>query len=506
MNASTNYILRMRHIEKFYPGVKALNDVSFNLKAGEVHALIGENGAGKSTLIKVLMGIIKKENGEIEFNGNQVNIRNPSHACHLGISAVFQELSQIPYLSVAENVFLSRECTFFRTIINRKTLIQETKKILEKYEIDIDPQAQIGCLTIAKRQLVEIAKAISIKPRVLIMDEPTSSLTQSETDTLFRIINDLKKNGTGIIYISHRMDEVFKIADRVTILRDGCFISEHPIGELNFDKIVKLIVGRDVELYQRVQREGIPVDVKPMLEVKNLCKRNQFSNVSFEVKKGEILGIAGLVGSGRTELMNLLFGIDKYDSGQVFLEGQPIKITSVRSALDKGIVMIPENRHLQGLILLHSIEQNMALPVLKHFERSGLLRHKKIREYVREKIELYNIKTESSKKIVNSLSGGNQQKVVIAKWLATNPKVLIIDEPTAGIDVHSKSEIHKIIHNLAKKGLAVIMISSEMQELLVHNDRILVMNNNRIVGSMDDPNQEEIMSIIMKDKIQQAIN
>jgi len=504
MSENGKYILNMSNIEKSYPGVKALKKVRFNLKAGEVHALIGENGAGKSTLIKVLMGIVKKDNGEIRINGKSVDIRNSQYAYGTGISAVFQELSLIPDLTVAENVFLTRESTYLKTIIDRRLINNETKKILEKYKIDIDPNATVGSLTIAKRQLVEIVKAISINPKILIMDEPTASLTQIETEILFKIIKDLKEKGTGIIYISHRLDEIFKISDRVTVLRDGCYICENKTEEMDFDKIVKLIVGRDVELYKRVENESRIISNELALKVKNLCKHGVFNNVSFELKKGEVLGVAGLVGSGRTELMNLIFGIDRYDSGEILIDGEPVKITSVNSALKHGIVMIPENRHTQGLILLHTIEQNMSLPVLKRFKRFCLLNPRKIRNYVNEKIDQYNIKAEGGKKITNELSGGNQQKVVIAKWLATNPKILIIDEPTAGIDVHSKSEIHKIVQNLANKGLSVIMISSEMPELLVHSDRIIIVNDNEIVGTLNNPTQEEIMSIIMKDKIKQS--
>lgn len=504
MERSENTLLEMNHIGKTFPGVKALNNVRFSLKSGEVHALVGENGAGKSTLIKILMGIESKDCGEILIHGHPINIRNPQHAGQNGISAVFQELSQIPYLTVAENVFLNRECTYGKTIIRKSRIVEETNKIIRKYNIELDAEAPLYLLSTAQRQLAEIVKAIAFKPDILIMDEPTSSLTHSESEILFSIIEDFKKSGSGIIYISHRMNEIFKLADRITILRDGCFISENCKEELDIDKIVKLMVGRDVELYkkEKVSVDSLVSDIQvPAMEVKNLCKHNKFSNVSFTLKKGEILGVAGLVGSGRTELMNILFGVDKADSGQIIVDGKPIKISSVKDALQNGIAMIPENRHMQGLVLLHSIEQNLSLSVINKFSKCGFLNHKAIERFVAEKVIQYNIKTESGKKAVNSLSGGNQQKVVIAKWLCTNPKILIVDEPTVGIDVHSKAEIHRLIRSLAEKGLSVIMVSSEMTELLAHSDRIIIMNNNRIVGILTDADQEKIMSMIMKDKM-----
>ena len=500
----SEFVLEMEEIHKSFPGVKALDNVKFNLKLGEVHALLGENGAGKSTLIKILMGIFKQDSGNIFIEGKPVQVQNPRHAAQLGVSAVFQELSLVPNLTVAENIFLCKEHLRLKVAIDRKVLLHETKKMFDEYDIDIEPHKLVQDLSMASRQLVEIMKGILVEPKLLILDEPTASLAQSEVETLFAIVEKLRSRGVGIIYISHRLDEIFRIANRVSILRDGFLVSENNIEELDFDEIVRLMVGRNVELHQRISRAERNVFDEVVLQVENLNKNNKFSNINLELKKGEILGVAGLVGSGRTEFMNMIFGIDPSDSGEIYIEGKLVKIDSVATALEHGIAMIPENRHLQGVILPHTIEQNMALPVLKLFEKYFFLIHSKLRKYVDSKIGLYNIKTESSRKIVSALSGGNQQKVVIAKWLATDPKILIVDEPTVGIDVYSKSEIHKIIRGLAQEGLAVIMISSEMSELLVNSDRIIVMNGYKILGSLEEPDQEEIMSMIMKDKLNEG--
>ncbi len=495
-------MLEMKNITKTYPGVKALDDVRFELRAGEVHALVGENGAGKSTLIKVLMGIEKKDKGEIIINGEPVDIKTPQDAAKNKIAAVFQELSQIPYLTVGENIFLGKEKDVSHGLLDRKSMYQKTDELLDKYDIcELKSKDVINNISSAKRQLAEIMKAVAIKPRILILDEPTSSLTEGEAEKLFNIITAFKNEGIGIIYISHRMNELQRLADRVTVLRDGQFIDCQDMNDVSMDEIINMMVGRDVELYKKSRESRIDYKkAEKVLEVKNISKGHRFKDVSFDLYKGEVLGVAGLVGSGRSELMNLIFGIDQADSGEIIIEGKKVEIRNVRDALDNKIAMIPESRHLQGLVLIHNVEDNISLPLLKQFEKVKILSHKKKREFAQSMIDKYKVKTESTKKIVNYLSGGNQQKVVVAKWLATNPKILIVDELTAGIDVHSKAEIHKIISTLAQQGLSVIMISSEMPELLAHSDRIMVMNENRIIGIMEQADQEKIMSLIMEDK------
>lgn len=498
-----NILLSANGISKSFPGVRALNSVDFNLIGGEVHALVGENGAGKSTLVKTIAGIIEKDDGEIKINGDIKDIKDPHHARSLGIGSVFQELSLIPTLTVAENVFLGQEYVKSRVFLDRKIIIKKTESLLDKYNIDLDPKVILSSLSAAQRQLTEIVKAVSLKPKILILDEPTSSLTANEAGNLFKIIEDFKKKGKGIIYISHRMDEVFHIADRVAILRDGNLVADVKISDLDMEKVVKLMVGREIEIYKSSKRIYKIESPKPRLEVKNLSTKGVFSNISFTLNEGEILGIAGLVGSGRSELVRSIFGVDRIDSGEIFLNGLKIKINSVRDALNLGIALLPESRHLQGLVLMHTIEKNVILPILKKFSFLGLLNYKRINKFVKEKIKEFGIEPKNPNMIVENLSGGNQQKVVISKWLSTNPQILILDESTAGIDVRTKSEIHKIVRKLADKGVSIIMISSELSELIAHSDRTIVINKGRILGifNHNEVTQEKIMSLIMKDII-----
>lgn len=494
-------LLEMKQVSKTYPGVKALDSVDFQLNRGEVHALVGENGAGKSTLVKVLMGIVKKDRGEIYINGKPVEIRSAQDAAENRIASVFQELSQIPYLTVGENIFLGKEEAKSRLLLNRKKMYAQTMEIFHEYGIDLDPKALISNLSAAKRQLAEIVKAIAIKPEILILDEPTSSLTEDEAEKLFAIIRSFKKQGIGIIYISHRMNELKNIADRITVLRDGQYIDTKSVEEVTIHDIVTMMVGRELDLYEH---SGSNIDSsigkEKVLEVRNLCKRGIFDNINFDLYKGEVLGVAGLVGSGRSELMNILFGIDHMDSGEIIIEGKPCAIKNVQDALENKMAMVPESRHQQGLVLIHSVAENIALPAIKKFQKGLFLKHSQIDAFAETQIREYKVKTDSPQKIVNFLSGGNQQKVVVAKWLATNPKILIVDELTAGIDVHSKAEIHRLIRLLTGKGLSVIMISSEMPELLAHSDRVMVMNDYRILDILKEPDQEKIMYMIMEDK------
>lgn len=491
--------LEVESVSKSYFGIPALKGVDFDLRAGEVHALVGENGAGKSTLVKIITGVIKNDGGQIKINGQPVKIKNPHHARELGIAAIFQELSQIPSLSVAENVFLGNE-SVKSGLLDRTAMIQQTNEILHKYGIDLDPTAKLSDLSAAQRQLAEIVKAISRKPKILIMDEPTSALSDWEAEIVFKIIDDLKKAGAGIIYISHRMDEIFLIANRITVLRDGSLIGNYPTCSLDLNKVVKLMVGREVEIYES-SRAARPAQKKIKLQVKDLCKKGVFSNISFDLYEGEILGIAGLVGSGRSELAEALFGVNKIDSGQILLNGKHVKIASVADAMNLGIALLPESRHMQGLVLNHTVGQNMTLTVLKKFAQLGIVNYKKASRFITEKIDELDIRPKNAHKRVGFLSGGNQQKVVIAKWLLTEPQILIVDEPTAGIDVHAKSEIHRLIRKLAQSGVSIVMISSDMPELLAHGDRLLVMNGGRILGAIEQATQEKIMSLIMEDVI-----
>jgi ABC-type sugar transport system ATPase subunit len=490
-------LLYAENITKSYSGVQVLSDVHYDLYPGEVHALIGENGAGKSTLIKILMGITPKDKGDIRVKGTKVDIRNPSDAARYGIAAVFQELSQLNSLTVAENIYLHKEPRK-GPFIDRKEMARNARVLMENYGITLDPATRVSRLTMAQRQLAELLKAIASRPQILILDEPTSSLTEREIDLLFNVIRRFKKEGAAIIYFSHRMDEIFKITDRVTVLRDGGYVGTEITANLNMDQVISMMVGRNLNAVERrsYKREETPC----VLELKDLRRRGLFDGVSFKLHRGEILGISGLVGSGRSELVRIICGVDCHDGGEMFFNGEKQRFKSVKDAMRRGIVMVPESRHIEGLILGHDIENNLLLPNVRRFMASGmLLRKKALTAFSREQISRYAIKTESSKKIVRKLSGGNQQKVVLAKWLATEPKLLVVDEPTAGIDVGAKQEIYSVMRRLAESGVSIIMVSSDMQEILSQSDRILVMNRYRIIGEFESCTQEQIMELILQD-------
>ena len=501
MSASiSSDVLNMNGIKISFGGVKALKGVDFNLKKGEVHALCGENGAGKSTLIKALMGINKLDEGEILLEGQPAHIKNPIDAAKKGITAVFQDLSQIPTLTVAENIYLTKEYTKGAGVLDRKKMCAEAQKILDEFGIDLDPSAEISSLSTAKRQMCEITKAIAIQPRIIIFDEPTSALTTVETEILFKIIEKLKANGTSIIYITHRMNEIYRCADRISILRDGVNACTAPASELSLDDIVRHMVGRNIELFNASTLERKDFSAAPeVLKVENLSG-NGVHNVSFTLKQGEILGFAGLVGAGRTELMQLIFGLEKPESGTITIEGKAYDRLDVKTAIGAGLAMVPENRRAQGLVLMHDIETNIVLPDLNTYSSKSVINAKKVTEIANQMREKLNIKSESSKMECTLLSGGNQQKVVLGKWLAMNPRILILDEPTSGIDVQSKSEIHKLIRELSETGLSVILVSSDMTELLNNSTRVLIMSDGQIIGEGEAPTQEEIMGTIMKFK------
>ena len=492
-------LVRMEGIQKYFPGVHALNNCSFELIKGEVHALVGENGAGKSTLMKVLTGLYQKDGGTIKYKGKEVEIRSPKEAQDLGIGIIHQELNMLPHLSVAENIFIGREHKIGPFVDSKKTN-NEARKLLESLNININPEAKIKDLTVAKQQMVEIAKALSFKSEVLIMDEPTAALTDSEIESLFRFIKQLKAQGVGIVYISHRLEELKKITDRITTMRDGQYVSTVKTDDVSIPQIIQMMVGRVI--YEEPKTHSmVPVDSPVSLEVKNLNSK-QVKNVSFQLKKGEILGIAGLMGAGRTETARLIFGADPLTSGEIYINGKKVEIKSPYDAVNYGIGYLSEDRKRFGLTLGLSVSDNSVLSSLEKFSSLSVVDDKKVNSVTKEYIKKINIKTPSTTQLVKNLSGGNQQKVVLSKWLIKNCSILIFDEPTRGIDVGAKSEIYKLMNDLVHEGKSVIMISSEMPELLRMSDRVAVMCEGRLTGTLDigEATQERIMTLATQRK------
>ncbi len=486
-------ILKMCNIHKTFPGVYALRNIDFDLRYGEVHALLGENGAGKSTLIKVLAGIYSVDKGQIFIKGKECKIGSVKASQSYGISVIHQELNLIPHMTVAENIFLGREPTQGKTrFVNFKKLNDTAQDLLNSLSLAIKATDKICSLSVAQQQMVEIAKALSVDAEIIIMDEPTSSLTDKEVEMLFTTINNLRRKNISIIYISHRMEELFQITDRITVMRDGQYIGTKVTKETTKDELIAMMVGRELkDLYIKTKH---PIG-ETVLEVKNLERKNVLHNINLSLRKGEILGVSGLVGAGRTELVRAIFGIDSFDSGEITLEGKSLNIKSPLDAVDNGIVLVPENRKEQGLVLLRSVGYNITLTVLKKFINRIKVNKKLEESIVEDYIERLSIKTPSKEQRAGNLSGGNQQKIVIAKWLATNPKVLILDEPTRGVDVGAKSEIYSIMNTLAKQGVGIIMVSSELPEVINMSDRVLVMCNGEIGGVLE---KEEIdQEIIM---------
>lgn len=475
------YILQMLNISKRFPGVNALDNVTLNIERGKVHALMGENGAGKSTLMKVLIGMYRADEGEVIFKGKKVNINSPKEAIHQGISMIHQELNPIPEMTVAENIYVGREPQYrFSRVLNRRELKNRTIKLFEDLGMKLNPTSKLSSLSVAEMQIVEIAKAISFNSDIIIMDEPTSAISEREVDKLYEIIRKLTSQGKAIIYISHKMDEIFKICDTVTVLRDGKYIDTKPIGELNKQTLISLMVGR--ELGNIFQKDEANIG-EVALEVIGLNLKGKFKNISFNVRKGEILGIAGLMGAGRTELVETVFGVNKADSGEIIIKGKKTKINSPKDAINSRIALVSEDRKLLGLNLKSSVKDNITLANLNDYCLiNQIIKIKKERKVADQQIQNLKVKTPTRNKIVNSLSGGNQQKVVIAKWLLCNPDILILDEPTRGIDVGAKSEIHKIMSILVREGKAIIMISSEMPEILGMSDRVIVLHEGKVTG------------------------
>ena len=493
------YKLELKGICKSFPGVKALDNVQLSLRPGTVHALMGENGAGKSTLMKCLFGIYKMDAGEVYLDGQKIEVNNPDEAMKYGIAMVHQELQPVPARSVAENLYLGR----FPTknygplkVIDHKKMYAETEKWLKEVRMDFDPKAQLGTLSIGQMQSVEIAKAVSQQAKVVIFDEPTSSLSDNEVEALFRIMNDLRDKGVAMVYISHKMDEIKRIADDITIMRDGTYVGTWPAAELTTDQIIAKMVGRELtNVYPA--KENTPGEV--IMEVKNLCSihANSFQNVNFTLRKGEILGFGGLVGAQRTELMEGIFGIRGIASGEIYMHGKKLKIKHPIDAMNAGIGLITEDRRGNGIFGCLSIKDNVGVSIYNKYLKAGfVLDHKKMNKVVDDSIKKLSIKTPSMNEHISNLSGGNQQKVIISRWLANDPDVLIMDEPTRGIDVGAKHEIYEIMNELAAQGKAIIMISSEMSELLGMADRIRVMCNGKITGEIDQP-EEMTQAMVM---------
>ena len=488
-------ILKMQGIQKYFSGVHALNGVNFDLKAGEVHALMGENGAGKSTLIKVLCGIHKRDGGTIELLGKEVDFDNIAQSQDAGVSVIHQELNMMNHLTVAQNMFIGREFKKNGIIDDRK-MEQEAQKLFDKMGVKIDPSAKLGALTVGKQQMVEIAKAVSRDCKLLVLDEPTAALTQPEVEELFKIMNEMKTKGIGMIYISHRMDEITRISDRVTVMRDGEYVGTVNTAEVTKDDIVKMMVGRVIMGEQKAASK-VPEDAPVILEVKHLNAGKEVKDVSFQLRKGEILGFAGLMGAGRTEVARALYGADRKQTGEILINGNPVKIKTPSQAVKHGICYLSEDRKRYGLMLQKSVTENSAIASVDDFITAGLINDKKMREVSAEKNALLRTKTPSMEQLLKNLSGGNQQKVIIARWLMKNSDIFIFDEPTRGIDVGAKSEIYALMDELVQQGKSIIMISSELPEVLRMSDRILVMCEGRKTGELDisEATQENIMQL-----------
>ncbi|EFE85693.1 galactose/methyl galactoside ABC transporter ATP-binding protein MglA [Fusobacterium periodonticum] len=493
------YVLEMENITKEFPGVKALDNVQLKLKPGTVHALMGENGAGKSTLMKCLFGIYEKDTGKILLDGVEVNFKSTKEALENGVSMVHQELNQVLQRNVLDNIWLGRYPMkgFF---VDEKKMYEDTINIFKDLDIKVDPRKKVADLPIAERQMIEIAKAVSYKSKVIVMDEPTSSLTEKEVDHLFRIINRLKESGVAIVYISHKMEEIKMISDEITILRDGKWISTNDVSKISTEQIISMMVGRD--LTERFPKKDNTVK-EMILEVKNLTALNQPSiqDVSFELYKGEILGIAGLVGSKRTEIVETIFGMRPKEKGEIILNGKAVKNKNPEDAIKNGFALVTEERRSTGIFSMLDIAFNSVISNLDRYKNKfRLLKNKDMEKDTKWIVDSMRVKTPSYTTKIGSLSGGNQQKVIIGRWLLTEPEVLMLDEPTRGIDVLAKFEIYQLMIDLAKKDKGIIMISSEMPELLGVTDRILVMSNGRVAGIVktSETNQEEIMELSAK--------
>ncbi|HEY1862467.1 MAG TPA: sugar ABC transporter ATP-binding protein [Roseiarcus sp.] len=490
-------LLEVRGIEKTFPGVRALSGVSFDVRAGEVHALLGENGAGKSTLIKIVSGVYQPDVGSILVNGKQGHFSTPDDARRAGVATIYQELLLFPELSVAENIFLGHAPLAGVGRIDWRAMRAEAERLLASLEIDdLGPDQIVGALTVGNRQRVEILRALSHDARILIMDEPTAALTESDVTRLFDVVRRLKRRGVGIVYISHRLDEIFAIADRVTVLRDGAYVGSRDVANTNVGELVTMMVGRRIE--SLFPKTPAPIGA-PVLEARDLVRRPLTRGVSLTVRSGEIVGLAGLVGSGRSELAQTLFGMTPSESGEILLNGESVRIDSPETARAKGIAYVPEDRGTQGLVRGMSVLHNFSLAALGSLSRAGFIDRAAERRMAQQGVARFSVKTSSVDEIAGRLSGGNQQKIVLGKWLANDPKLLILDEPTRGIDVGAKAEIHRLMSQLAAQGVAILMISSELPEVLGMSDRVLVMREGRLVAEFDraDATSETVGAAMM---------
>ena len=489
----TNDFLRMEGISKSFPGVQALQKVDFEVSRGEIHALVGENGAGKSTLMKVLTGALMPDEGQISLRGERVIINSPSDSQELGISMIHQELSLIPYLTVGKNVYLGREPQWrLPGFVDWKILYLQTQDLLDQLNLDVKAQAEVSDLSIAQQQMVEVAKALSLDADLIAMDEPTSSLTEKETEILFEVMRRLREQGVAIIFITHRLEEVFEVSDRITVLRDGRHIATVPTLELSQNEVVQLMVGRelgDMYPYSETEQRGV------VLQASELHDGFELRGVSFELQGGEILGLAGLIGAGRTALAETLFGLRQATAGEIRIAGEAVKLRSAKKAIKYGLGFVPEDRKLQGLFLNMAVRENITMSSTSLVSNFGFLSSVKANTLAGVHVDKLDIRTPGLRQRVRNLSGGNQQKVVIARWLTLKPRVLILDEPTRGVDVGAKAEIHGLMRQLAQDGVAVLMISSDLPEVIGVSDRIIVMHEGRITGRFhrDDASQDTIM-------------
>ncbi|MED4585903.1 sugar ABC transporter ATP-binding protein [Brevibacillus choshinensis] len=486
-------ILELKNIKKVFGSVTALSGVHLQIKKGQVHTLLGENGAGKSTLMKIISGVHQPDEGEIIWKGEQIKVANPKDAQMKGISIIYQELSLCANLSVADNIFANRE-PMKGMFIDDNELNVAAKKLLEQIELDITPTTLVKELSISQKQMVEIAKALSFQSEVIIMDEPTSALSSRETEVLFRIIDKLKANGTAIIYISHRMDELMRISDEITVMRDGTYIGTVKKEETDINRLIRMMVGRELkDIYPKRDYE---VSGETLLEVAGYTKKGLYENINLQLKKGEIVGIFGLMGAGRSDVAKAIFGISPPESGTMAIKGVPAYIARPQDAISRKIAFITESRREQGLVVSDTVKRNITMiSIDKLMGKLGLIRDKKETEIAQEAVRALNVKTSSIDQTVNHLSGGNQQKIVLAKWLETQPEILILDEPTRGIDIGSKNEIYRLMRKLAKEGVGIIMISSELSEVLFMSDRMLIMRDKKIVAELDPAatTQDEVM-------------
>lgn len=489
-------VLRLEHIDKTFPGVKALSDINLEVKRGKVHAIVGENGAGKSTLIKILSGVYSKDNGVIMVDGIQVNMHSPVDSAKLGISVIYQELLNVPELTVAQNIFMGNEIMRNRLFKDNKAMNKRAKELLDRFGINIDVTRRIDDYTVGQMQMIEIAKALDSNAWIVVMDEPTAAITEADKNRLFDIIRELKSRNIAIIYVSHRMSEIFEIADEVTVLRDGMHVVTKDIHEVDERSIIKYMVGHELnDIFTREKTSG--EDNPVVLEVKNLYRKNVFGPVSFKVHGGEVLGFSGLIGAGRTEIMRCIVGLDKPDGGEIYLNGKKVELPSPKAATAVGICYISEDRRREGIIPLMTVRENISMPSLPWINKLGFVNMATDVALSNRFIESLRIKVSSMEQGIGTLSGGNQQKVCLAKWLARDPKVLILDEPTRGIDVGAKAEIHKLIDALTKQNIAVIMISSELPEIIGASDRIIVMYEGQISGEFSQKETEATQEMLM---------